>query len=51
MHSSQDLQAILDVFDGEICLRERETRKGLEKLLVVRRLSGERHLDSEIPFK
>ncbi|HVO85927.1 MAG TPA: ATPase domain-containing protein [Candidatus Eisenbacteria bacterium] len=51
MHSSQDIQAVLDIFDGEISLRERETRKGTQKLLAVVRLSGERHLKSEIPFE
>jgi KaiC/GvpD/RAD55 family RecA-like ATPase/tetratricopeptide (TPR) repeat protein len=51
MHPSQEVQAILDGFDGEISIYEKETREGLKKFLKVRRLSNEKYLDSEIPMK
>jgi len=51
MHPSQDVQAILDIFDGEISIYERDTRKGSQKFLAVRRLSNEKHLNSELPLQ
>lgn len=51
MHPAQDVQAILDIFEGEICICEKQTRRGLEKFLAVRRLSNQRHLESELPLK
>lgn len=51
MHPPQDVQAILDIFDGEISIFEKDTRKGSLKLLAVRRLSNEKYLDSELPIK
>jgi TolB-like protein len=51
MHSSQDARAILDLFDGEINIRERETEKGLERYLRVRKISNQKYLENELPLK
>jgi KaiC/GvpD/RAD55 family RecA-like ATPase len=51
MHPSEECQAILGLFEGEIRIAEKETDKGLEKLLRIRRLSGQRYLDYEISLK
>jgi KaiC/GvpD/RAD55 family RecA-like ATPase len=48
MHPTQEVQAILDIFDGEISICEKETHKGSQKLLAVRRLSNEKYLGSEL---
>jgi tetratricopeptide (TPR) repeat protein len=51
MHSSQDVRAILDLFDGEINIHEKETEKGLEKYLKIKRMSNYKYLENELPLK
>ena len=51
MHSSQDARAILDLFDGEINIREKETEKGIERYLRVRKMSNQRYLEEELPLR
>jgi adenylate cyclase len=51
MHSSQDTRAILDLFDGEINIHEKETEKGLERYLRVRNMSGQKYSENEVPLK
>jgi hypothetical protein len=51
MHSPQEVQAILDIFDGEISIFERETKKGLQKFLKISKMHDQRYLDSELPLK
>ena len=51
MHPSQEFQAILDLFDGEINVYERETDKGLGKYLKIKRMSGHKYLEDEISLK
>jgi predicted ATPase/KaiC/GvpD/RAD55 family RecA-like ATPase len=51
MHSSQDARAILDLFDGEINIREKETEKGVERYLRIRKMSNHRYLEDELPLK
>lgn len=48
MHASEEVQAILGLFDGEISLYEKETRRGSEKFLRVKRMYNQRYLDSEL---
>jgi uncharacterized repeat protein (TIGR01451 family) len=48
MHSSEEFQAILGLFEGEIRISEKETDKGLEKLLRIRKLYNQRYLENEI---
>jgi KaiC/GvpD/RAD55 family RecA-like ATPase len=50
MHPSQEVQAILDLFEGEISIYERET-EGLEKFLKIRRMSNQKYVDSELPLR
>jgi hypothetical protein len=42
------LHAILGLFDGEINIHEKETEKGLEKFLKIRKMSNQKYLDSEL---
>jgi KaiC/GvpD/RAD55 family RecA-like ATPase len=51
MHPSQEVQAILDVFDGEINIFERETKRGLQKFLKISRMHDQRYLESELRLK
>ena len=48
MHSSQDVQAILGLFDGEITLEERKTSRGSQKILKIDRLYNQKYLTTEL---
>jgi len=48
MHPPEEVQAMLGLFDGEIRVTERETVKGGEKALRVRKLSGQKYRDEEL---
>jgi KaiC/GvpD/RAD55 family RecA-like ATPase len=48
MHPPEEAQAITGLFDGEITLAEKETSKGLKKILKIRRLFGQEYLDKEL---
>jgi hypothetical protein len=48
MHPSQELQAILDLFDGEINIFEKQTEKGSERFLKIKRMSDQKYLENEI---
>lgn len=47
MHRPQEVQAILDMFEGEISIYERDSAK----FLKIKKLYNERYLDSELPLK
>jgi tetratricopeptide (TPR) repeat protein/KaiC/GvpD/RAD55 family RecA-like ATPase len=51
MHSPQDARAILDLFDGEINIREKETERGLERYLRIKKMSNQKYLEDELPLK
>ena len=51
MHPSQELQAILDLFEGEINLYEKETEKGSEKFLRIKKMANQRYLKDELLLK
>ena len=48
MHPSEDVQAILGLFDGEINIRERETVKELQRFIKIKRMSNQKYLKNEI---
>jgi KaiC/GvpD/RAD55 family RecA-like ATPase len=50
MHAPQEVQAILDVFEGEISIFERETKKGSEKFLKIRKMQDQKYLERELPL-
>jgi tetratricopeptide (TPR) repeat protein/KaiC/GvpD/RAD55 family RecA-like ATPase len=47
MHSSEQLHAVLGLFDGEINIREAETDKGLTRFLRVKRMSNQKYMKDE----
>jgi tetratricopeptide (TPR) repeat protein len=51
MHSSQEARAILNLFDGEICIYEKETQKGSGRFLKIKKMSNQEYLESELPLK
>jgi predicted ATPase/KaiC/GvpD/RAD55 family RecA-like ATPase len=51
MHLSEELYAILGLFDGEISIYEKETEKGLQKFLKIRKMSNQKHSENELPLK
>jgi len=51
MHSPQELHAILGLFDGEINVYEKESEKGLEKFLKIKRMYNQKYLESELPLR
>jgi KaiC/GvpD/RAD55 family RecA-like ATPase len=48
MHSQEEVQAILGLFEGEIKISEKETAKGIEKILRIRKLYNQRYLENEL---
>jgi predicted ATPase/KaiC/GvpD/RAD55 family RecA-like ATPase len=48
MHPSQEFQAILDLFDGEINLYEKETKEGSGKFLKIKKMSNQEYLKDEL---
>jgi tetratricopeptide (TPR) repeat protein/KaiC/GvpD/RAD55 family RecA-like ATPase len=48
MHSPQEARAVLDLFDGEINIYEKQTEKGSERSLKVKRMSDQKYLENEI---
>jgi uncharacterized repeat protein (TIGR01451 family) len=51
MHSSQEVHAILGLFEGEINIYEKQSEKGLEKFLKVKKMHNHRYLESELPLR
>jgi KaiC/GvpD/RAD55 family RecA-like ATPase len=48
MHPPEELHAILELFDGEINIHEKETEKGPAKFLKISKMSNQKYLDSEL---
>jgi len=51
MHSSEEVHAILGLFEGEINIHEKETTKGFEKFLKVKKMYNQRYLVNELPLR
>jgi KaiC/GvpD/RAD55 family RecA-like ATPase/tetratricopeptide (TPR) repeat protein len=48
MHTQEEVQAILGLFEGEIRISEKETEKGTERVLRIRRLFNQKYIESEL---
>ena len=51
MHSSQEVQAILDLFQGEIDIYKKKTEKGLKRFLRIEKMYNRKYLEDELPLK
>jgi TolB-like protein/tetratricopeptide (TPR) repeat protein/KaiC/GvpD/RAD55 family RecA-like ATPase len=50
MHSSEELHAILGLFEGEINIFEKETDEGLRKYLRIKKMGNSKYLEDELPL-
>ena len=48
IHPSEELHAVLGLFEGEINIREKETEKGSRKFLKIKKMSNQKYLDNEL---
>jgi KaiC/GvpD/RAD55 family RecA-like ATPase len=48
MHPSEELYAILGLFEGEISICEKETEKGIQKFLKINKMSNQKYSDNEL---
>jgi KaiC/GvpD/RAD55 family RecA-like ATPase len=48
MHPSEELHAILGLFEGEISVYEKETGRGLRKCLKIKKMSNHKYLEEEL---
>jgi hypothetical protein len=48
MHPPEEVQAILELFEGEIRVSEKETISGTAKVLKVRKLYNQKYLENEL---
>jgi tetratricopeptide (TPR) repeat protein len=51
IHPSEELYAIVGLFDGEINIYEKETEKGRGKYLKIQKMSGQKYLEDELLLK
>jgi hypothetical protein len=51
MHPSEELYAILGLFEGEVSIYKKETDKGVEKFLKIKKMSNQEYLEDEVPLE
>jgi len=51
MHPPQEVRAILDLFEGEVNIYEKETQTGSEKFLKIRKMTNRRYSDNELRLR
>jgi len=51
MHTQQEVRAITDLFEGEMTITERKTKKGFERSLIIKKMHAQRYLEDELPLK
>jgi predicted transcriptional regulator/KaiC/GvpD/RAD55 family RecA-like ATPase len=51
MHAPEEVQAVVSLFEGEISIYERETGRGPEKFLRIRKMHNQRYVDDEMPLR
>ncbi len=51
MHSPQEVRAVLGLFEGEINIYEKETAKGLERFLKIKKMYSRKYAKRELPLK
>jgi len=48
MHTPQEVRAVLDLFEGEINIYEKETEKDLGKFLKIKKMTNQKYSKSEL---
>ena len=47
IHPSEETQAVLGLFEGEISIHDKETTKGISRFLKIRKMTGQKYLKNE----
>jgi predicted transcriptional regulator len=51
MHPSEEVQAVLDPFEGEMDIYTRQTKDGAQRFLRIRRMFNQRYLENEMQLE
>ena len=51
MHTTEEVHAVVGLFEGEIRVYQKESERGPQKFLKVEKLYDQKYLDSELPLK
>jgi len=51
IHPPEELHTVLGLFEGEINIHEKETEKGSQKFLKIKKMSNQRYLENELPLR
>jgi len=51
IHSPQEFHAIVNLFEGEINIYEKETEKGLQRFLKIKKMTNQKYSRSELPLQ
>jgi tetratricopeptide (TPR) repeat protein/KaiC/GvpD/RAD55 family RecA-like ATPase len=51
IHPPEEVRAISGLFEGEVSLYEKETEKGLERFLKIKKMSNQKYLENELLLK
>ena len=51
MHTSEEVQAIVGLFEGEINIYKKKTKKGLEKFLKIDKMVNQKYSDSKLALR
>jgi hypothetical protein len=51
MHPPEEIQAILDLFEGQIAIFEKDIGTGPMKFVRVNKMTNQKYADSELPLK
>jgi KaiC/GvpD/RAD55 family RecA-like ATPase len=51
MHKSEELHAVLDLFEGEINVYEKKGEPDLTRSIRIRKMYNKRYVESELPLK
>jgi hypothetical protein len=51
MHPPQEVQAILDLFQGEIHIYKEKTEKGLRRFLRIEKMYNQEYIQTELLLK
>ena len=50
-HPTEELQALLSLFDGEIVVTEKETAEGQQKTMRIKRLYNQKYSKDEVSLQ
>jgi len=51
MHTAEEVQAVLDLFEGELNIYEKTTEKGPERFIRIKKMYDRKYLKNELPLR